>query len=215
MTYKFGSRSKIRMEGLHPDLVAVLEIAIKRTPIDFTVLEGLRTEERQRELVRDGKSQTMNSRHLTGHAVDIAPLVNGQATWDWKYYNQLAPIMKQAAADLGVNLEWGGDWTSFKDGPHWQLSWSVYDKDDMQARHQSIDPGDFSAPPKARTSLAQSSTLQATAATAVAGATGVGTAVGALDGTAQIVLIVAACVAALGLAWIARERIKKWAKGVR
>lgn len=134
MPFSFSKRSLERMEGVHPDLVAVMELAIQRTPIDFTVLEGLRSVERQRELVAQGASKTMNSRHLTGHAIDVAPLSGGQVSWDWPLYHKLAPVIKGAAADLGVDLEWGGDWRSFKDGPHWQLSWNTYGKTDMQPR---------------------------------------------------------------------------------
>lgn len=118
--FKLGATSLARLKGVHPDLVKVVKRAIELTPIDFTVLEGLRTKERQKQLVAKGASKTMNSRHLTGDAVDIAPLVDGKVTWDWKYYNQLAPIIKQAAKELGINIEWGGDWKTFKDGPHWQ-----------------------------------------------------------------------------------------------
>lgn len=119
--FKLGATSLARLKGVHPDLVKLVHEAIKRTPIDFTVLEGLRTKERQRQLVTKGASKTMNSYHLTGHAVDIAPLVNGQVTWDWKYYHQLAPVIKQVAKELGVSVTWGGDWKSFPDGPHWQV----------------------------------------------------------------------------------------------
>lgn len=121
MTFKLGSTSLARLKGVHPDLVKVVKRAIEITPIDFTVLEGLRTKERQRLLVARGASKTMNSYHITGHAVDIAPLVNGQVTWDWKYYNELAPVIKQAAKELGINITWGGNWKTFKDGPHWQI----------------------------------------------------------------------------------------------
>ena len=116
MSYSFGARSRKRMIGVHPDLVKVMELAIMRSPVDFTVLEGLRTEERQRDLVNSGASQTMNSRHLTGHAIDIAPLDNGQVSWAWPLYHQLAPVVKKAAADLGVELEWGGDWRTSRTG---------------------------------------------------------------------------------------------------
>lgn len=119
--FSLGATSKARLKGVHPSLVKVVEEAIKRTPIDFTVLEGLRTKERQKQLVAKGASKTMNSFHITGHAVDIAPLVDGKVTWDWKYYNQLAPVIKQVAKELGVNITWGGDWKTFKDGPHWQV----------------------------------------------------------------------------------------------
>jgi len=119
--FKLGATSLARLKGVHPDLVKVVKRAIELTPIDFTVLEGLRSKERQQQLVAKGASKTMNSYHITGHAVDIAPLVDGKVTWDWKYYNLLAPIVKQAAKELGVNITWGGDWESFKDGPHWQI----------------------------------------------------------------------------------------------
>jgi peptidoglycan L-alanyl-D-glutamate endopeptidase CwlK len=121
MAFKLGSTSLARLKGVHPDLVKVVQRAIEITPIDFTVLEGLRTRDRQKKLVARGASKTMNSYHLTGHAVDIAPLVEGKVTWDWKYYHQLAPAVKQAAEELGINITWGGDWKTFKDGPHWQI----------------------------------------------------------------------------------------------
>lgn len=126
MQYTLSQRSKDRLKGLHPDLVRVVEHAIKITDIDFTVLEGMRTLERQKQLVAQGASKTMNSRHLTGHAVDLAPFVNGEVSWDWPLYHRLAKVIKRAAKEVGVQLEWGGDWKSFKDGPHWQLPWKQY-----------------------------------------------------------------------------------------
>lgn len=127
MTYAFGSRSLKRLKGVHPDLLRVMEKAISISTIDFTVLEGLRTKERQSVLLSSGATTTMNSRHLTGHAVDIAPLVDGQVSWDWPVYHRLAPIVWRAAELEGVDgLEWGGDWKRFPDGPHWQLSWKKY-----------------------------------------------------------------------------------------
>lgn len=134
MAFEFSKRSRDRMEGVHPDIVAVMELALSRSPIDFTVIEGVRSEARQRELVRKGASKTMNSRHLTGHAIDVAPLDDGEVSWSWPLYHKLAPVIKRAADDLGVDLEWGGDWRTFKDGPHWQLAWNAYDKDDMTPR---------------------------------------------------------------------------------
>lgn len=126
--YKLSNKSLGKLQGLHPDLVAVVKRAIEVTEQDFSVLEGMRTVARQKELVHKGASKTMNSRHLTGHAVDIAPYVNGSISWDWDYYYPMADAMKLAAKGLGVDLEWGGDWESFKDGPHFQLSWSRYPK---------------------------------------------------------------------------------------
>lgn len=126
MAYSLGARSRQRLSGVHPDLVKVVERAIEITEIDFTVLEGLRTKARQTELVRQGASKTMNSRHLTGHAVDLGAYVAGEVRWDWPLYHKIAKAVKQAAKDVGVPIEWGGDWRSFKDGPHWQLPWKAY-----------------------------------------------------------------------------------------
>jgi peptidoglycan L-alanyl-D-glutamate endopeptidase CwlK len=121
--YHLGNKSRSKLQGVHPDLVAVVERAITLTEQDFTVLEGLRSIDRQEELVATGKSKTMNSRHLTGHAVDLAPW---PISWDWEKFYPIADAMKEAAEDLGVDIEWGGDWTSFPDGPHFQLSWRSY-----------------------------------------------------------------------------------------
>ncbi len=140
MSYHFSKKSLDRMKGVHPDLVKVMKLAISRSPIDFTVLEGLRTKERQQELVAKGASKTMNSRHLTGHAIDVAPLLNGQVSWDWPLYHQLAPVIKEAAEELAVDIEWGGDWSTFKDGPHWQLSWNTYGKTDLAPRARVAQP---------------------------------------------------------------------------
>lgn len=123
--YHLGSRSREKLEGVHPELVSVVERAIEITEQDFSVLEGLRSYERQKDLVATGKSQTMNSRHLTGHAVDLVPY---PLSWDWEYFYPIADAMKEAAKELEVDLEWGGDWRSFKDGPHFQISWGSYPK---------------------------------------------------------------------------------------
>ena len=126
MAYQFSQRSLDRMQRVHPDLIIVMKRALSKSPIDFAVIEGRRTLARQKELVARGASKTLNSRHLTGHAIDVVPLDNGSVSWAWPLYHQLAPVIKQAAADLGVAIEWGGDWRTFKDGPHWQLSWDDY-----------------------------------------------------------------------------------------
>lgn len=128
MTITLGERSLSRLSGVHPDLVRVVKRAATISPLDFTVLEGMRTLARQKQLVASGASKTMNSRHLTGHAVDLAPVLDGAVSWDWPLYHKLAPIVKQAAALEGVTIEWGGDWRSFKDGPHWQLPFGSYPK---------------------------------------------------------------------------------------
>jgi peptidoglycan L-alanyl-D-glutamate endopeptidase CwlK len=126
VNFVLSAQSEKKLVGVHHDLVKVVRRALQITPVDFTVLEGLRTIERQKQLVKAGASRTMKSRHLTGHAVDLAPLLDGKVAWDWPLYRQLAPAVKQAAKELGVKIEWGGDWVSFKDGPHWQLPWKEY-----------------------------------------------------------------------------------------
>lgn len=121
-----GSRSLQRLNGVHPDLVRVVKHAASVSELDFTVLEGLRTLARQKQLYAQGATTTMKSRHLTGHAVDLAPWIGGQVRWDWPLYHRLAAVVKDAAREVGVPIEWGGDWRTFKDGPHWQLPWSKY-----------------------------------------------------------------------------------------
>ncbi len=123
-----SQRSLSRLEGVHPDLVRVVKRAAAISHIDFTVLEGLRTQADQARLMRLGATRTLNSRHLTGHAVDIAPMVGGTVRWDWPLYRQLAEIIKSAAAEEKVPVTWGGDWKTFKDGPHWELPWKQYPK---------------------------------------------------------------------------------------
>jgi len=114
------------MAGVHPDLVRVVERAIQLTPVDFRVTEGLRDAARQASLVKAGASKTQKSRHITGHAVDICALVDGQVRWDWPLYPRIADAFKQAAKELGVEIVWGGDWPTLRDGPHFELSKKVY-----------------------------------------------------------------------------------------
>jgi peptidoglycan L-alanyl-D-glutamate endopeptidase CwlK len=128
MTFALGARSLTRLTGVHPDLVKVVQLAIQKSDLDFAVLEGVRTIDRQRQLFAQKATKTMNSRHLTGHAVDLAPVINGAVSWDWPLYNRLAKTVKASAAELGVPLTWGGDWRTFKDGPHWELPWAQYPK---------------------------------------------------------------------------------------
>ena len=126
MGYKLGTKSLSNLKGVHPDLVKVVKRAIELTECDFTITEGLRTKERQAQLLKEKKTTTSNSRHLTGHAVDLATWVDNTVSWEWKYYYQIADAMKKAASELKVSIDWGGDWKKFKDGPHFQLTWSRY-----------------------------------------------------------------------------------------
>lgn len=125
--FKLSQRSATRLVGVHPDLVDVVKLAISRARVDFTVIEGVRTIAQQRENVAKGVSQTMASYHLPqadglSHAVDLAPLVGGVIPWnDWQAFAELAGLVKACAKELGVPVEWGGDWKTLKDGPHFQI----------------------------------------------------------------------------------------------
>jgi peptidoglycan L-alanyl-D-glutamate endopeptidase CwlK len=195
------------MVGIHPDLRRVLDRALQDSPLDFSVIEGLRTLERQKQLVASGASQTLNSRHLTGHAVDLLPIgPDGKSAFDWPLYNQLGPAVKAAAEAEGVALDWGGDWKKFKDGPHFELDRFVYPVGEWETKAK---------PPEERTSVAQSSTVQASAVQIVSGAGAGVAAVGALDGHAQIVALAFAGVIVLAALWIMRQRLISWADGDR
>jgi peptidoglycan L-alanyl-D-glutamate endopeptidase CwlK len=125
--WKLDHSSNDKLQGVHLALVGVVERAAREGAPRFRVIEGTRTLSRQRELVKRGASKTLNSRHLTGHAVDIVPLdPSGNVSWDWPLYYPLARAIKRAAEAEGVPIEWGGDWKKFKDGPHWQRPWASY-----------------------------------------------------------------------------------------
>jgi peptidoglycan L-alanyl-D-glutamate endopeptidase CwlK len=126
MANTLSERSERRLQGVHPALASVVRRALELSSVDFTVVEGLRSLARQKELVAAGASKTLRSRHLTGHAVDLAPIVGGVVRWDWPLFHKLADAMDAAAQELKVPIEWGGRWVSFKDGPHWQLPWKSY-----------------------------------------------------------------------------------------
>lgn len=121
-----NSRSLKNLKGVHPDLAALMQEAAKETPVAFIITEGLRTRERQLALIKAGASQTLESRHLTGHAVDVACLVNGEVRWDWPLYRTLARHIKDVAKRAHVYIIWGGDWKSFPDGPHFELDKRFY-----------------------------------------------------------------------------------------
>lgn len=126
MLKALNKKSIDRLSGVHPDLVAVVQLAIQLSEIDFQVIEGVRSKARQEQLFKAGASQTLNSRHLTGHAVDLAALVNDSIRWDWPLYFKIADAMKKASSQLKIKIVWGGDWRTFKDGPHFELSKEVY-----------------------------------------------------------------------------------------
>lgn len=128
MTFALNPRSEKNLVGVHADLVRVVRRAAETCPddISFVVTEGVRAKNRQAELLAAGASTTMKSRHLTGHAVDMAVVVGKEVRWDFPLYARLGVLMKAAAAELGVAMEWGGDWVRLRDGPHFQLNWKAY-----------------------------------------------------------------------------------------
>lgn len=120
-----------RLKGVHDDLVQVAKHAHQLATekgLEFKITEGLRTRERQIELVRAGASQRMDSRHLTGHAIDFVPIVGnpGRITWKWPAFWPIVECFERAAYELGVEIECGARWTRFPDGPHVELSRKVY-----------------------------------------------------------------------------------------
>ena len=119
-----------RLNGVHPDLITIMNLIGQKH--DIAILEGVRTPERQKKLVARGSSKTMNSKHIIqsdgfAHAVDVTPFFDtdgdgdSEVSWAWPDYYPLAHAIKMKAKELGIVLQWGGDWKTFKDGPHWQL----------------------------------------------------------------------------------------------
>ena len=116
MAFKLSNRSKSRLEGVHPDMVAVVERAIELTKVDFGVTEGTRTIETQKQYVAAGKSQTMNSKHLPqsdgySHAVDLVAYVGGTVSWELNVYDDICDALKAAAKEKGVAIKWGAAWS--------------------------------------------------------------------------------------------------------
>jgi peptidoglycan L-alanyl-D-glutamate endopeptidase CwlK len=151
--FKFGEKSLSELKGVHPELVAVVNRALELTVQDFSVHDGLRTVEEQKKMVASGASKTMDSRHLTGHAVDLVPYINGKLRWEWVPIYRIADTVRIAAIELGTPIRWGGAWDitftenpdspedlvidyvarrkkagkeAFIDGPHFELPKSKY-----------------------------------------------------------------------------------------
>jgi peptidoglycan L-alanyl-D-glutamate endopeptidase CwlK len=119
--WTLSARDLQRLTGVHESIRRVLARAARDGAPRFAVIEGRRTVSRQRQLVAAGASKTMRSRHIHGFAVDIAPIIGGKISWDWPAFYPLAAAIKKAAVAERVTLTWGGDWRTFKDGPHWEL----------------------------------------------------------------------------------------------
>lgn len=130
--FSLSAASLANLQGVHPDLVKLVHRAIELSTVDFKVIEGKRTMARQKELFAKGATKTMNSRHLTGHAVDLLPL-----PVDWnnrKPFELVSQAMFAAAKELNIKIRWGGDWNEngkstdekFYDGPHFELRRAEY-----------------------------------------------------------------------------------------
>lgn len=118
--------SLLKIYDVEPRLQRVVHAAAAIATFPFMVTEGRRTAERQAQLVAEGRSQTMNSEHLNGSAVDLAVIKDGKPNWDdFTDYSQLAKVMFQAAFIMKVPIAWGGHWRTLKDGPHFELDWAA------------------------------------------------------------------------------------------
>jgi len=151
--FVLGKQSLEELEGVHSDLVVVVHRAIELTVQDFSVHDGIRTLEEQKKLVESGASQTLDSRHITGHAVDLVPYINGKLRWEWNPIYRIADAVRMAAKELNIPIRWGGAWDvsftdtddltedlfsdyiarrrrggkkAFIDGPHYELPKSQY-----------------------------------------------------------------------------------------
>lgn len=126
-----------RLKDVHPDLVRVVRRAAELSKIPFSVVEGRRSLARQKELLKVGATRILRSRHITGHAVDLVPLIEGKPRWDWSLYLKLAQSVRAAAVREQIPVRWGGTWEllnpvkgaitpemlsrKFPDGPHFEL----------------------------------------------------------------------------------------------
>lgn len=130
--YKLSKKSLEKLEGLDKELVRLVRQAISDSPIDFTVVEGVRSTLRQQQLYSQGRTKEGNivtykdgiknkSKHQQGKAVDLAPWIDGRISWNEKAFRILATHIKQKAKELKINVTWGGDWKSGWDQPHWEV----------------------------------------------------------------------------------------------
>jgi len=117
MTFHLSQRSLDNLEGVDPQMVAVVKLAITKTKIDFGVIEGVRTIECQRELVAAGASKTMDSKHILsivtgyGNAVDLMAYIGSRGSWELNLYDDIADAMSEAGRELNVPIKWGAAWT--------------------------------------------------------------------------------------------------------
>ena len=145
--FRFSKRSLSNLKGVKAPLVKVAHRAIVLTPVDFGVIDGLRTSDEQRELVRMGASQTMNSKHLVGEAIDIMAYIGARGSWELPLYHRIADAFKQAAFNEGVKMRWGGAW-HIEDIREWDGTMEAAQDDYVrvrrsQGRRPFLDSGHF------------------------------------------------------------------------
>jgi peptidoglycan L-alanyl-D-glutamate endopeptidase CwlK len=116
--FRLSKRSRDNLVGVRPELVAVVQKAITVTKVDFAVVEGFRSPARQRELVAKGASQTMDSKHITGEAVDLVAFLGSRISWELALYDEIAEAMRVAALSEFVGIRWGAAW-NVPDIRHW------------------------------------------------------------------------------------------------
>ena len=125
MAFEFGKKSRKRLETTEPFVQEIMHEVLSITPYDFGIPEfgGRRTIEQQEQLVKQGKSKTMNSKHLKGEAIDICRYMGGvEYSFERKHILPIADIVKQVAKDKGYKVKWGGDWLNFVDAPHFEFT---------------------------------------------------------------------------------------------
>ncbi len=152
-SFKLGDASILELKNVHEDLVSVVKRAFELTVQDFAVHDGIRSVVEQKKLMAAGASKTMDSRHITGHAVDLVPYINGKLRWEWEPIYKIADAVRIAAKQLEIPIRWGGAWDinftdsealpeylvsdyvtrlkkagkkAFIDGPHFELSRKIY-----------------------------------------------------------------------------------------
>lgn len=126
MAFNFGRKSLDILNEVHPDLAKVARRALELTPCDFCLIAGRRTVEKENAAIAAGKSQTHDSRHLYGMAIDVCAFVRGVVSWDVPWYNEINKAFQQAAMELNIPITWGGNWTTLKDYDHFELDRHYY-----------------------------------------------------------------------------------------
>lgn len=127
MPFKFGTRSKRNLAEVHPDLQRLCQRALALSPVDFGIVDGVRTTAEQKRNLAKGVSQTLRSRHLTGHAIDFAVVKNGNLDfYDIPLFRKVMDAFSKASKELGIPIVRGGDWKTLKDFGHIELTRAKY-----------------------------------------------------------------------------------------